>query len=62
MHHPNVLNLHEVFEDSEKIFLVLELAAGGDLFERMIGNEAPSPECRPCLVTMRPTSGAPRAV
>ncbi|CAA6656436.1 unnamed protein product [Spirodela intermedia] len=30
-HHPNVLRLHEVMATRSKIFLVMELAAGGDL-------------------------------
>lgn len=36
MNHPNVLKLHEVYEDDRNIFWVLELAPGGDLFDRII--------------------------
>ncbi len=31
--HPNVIKLHETFEDANKLHLVLELCEGGDLFE-----------------------------
>ena len=34
--HPHVLPLFEVFEDSENIFLVLQLIEGGELFDRII--------------------------
>ncbi|CAJ1369128.1 unnamed protein product [Effrenium voratum] len=32
MDHPNVVKLYEIFEDSEKLYLVLELCTGGHLF------------------------------
>jgi serine/threonine protein kinase len=34
--HPNILNMFEVLEDAEKFYLILELAAGGDLFDKII--------------------------
>jgi len=34
--HDNILNMYDVLEDSEKLYLVLELAAGGDLFDKII--------------------------
>ncbi len=33
--HPNVVCLHEVFHSNRKVYLVLELAFGGDLFDRV---------------------------
>ena len=33
--HPNVVSLHEVFHSTNKVYLVLELATGGDLFDRI---------------------------
>ncbi|XP_037078038.1 serine/threonine-protein kinase H1-like [Pollicipes pollicipes] len=35
LRHPNVIQLIEVFESPEKLYLVLELATGGDLFDRI---------------------------
>jgi len=34
--HPNILHMFEVLEDAEKFYLILELAAGGDLFDKII--------------------------
>jgi len=34
--HPNILCMHDVLEDPEKLYLVLELAAGGDLFDKIV--------------------------
>jgi len=34
LNHPNVVEMKEVFEDKAKMYVVLELAEGGELFER----------------------------
>ncbi|XP_050216292.1 CBL-interacting serine/threonine-protein kinase 4 [Mercurialis annua] len=36
LHHPNILNIHEVMATKTKIFLVMELALGGDLFTKVV--------------------------
>lgn len=36
MDHPNILKLHESFEDHRNIYLIIELCSGGELFERII--------------------------
>jgi calcium-dependent protein kinase len=36
MDHPNIIKLFESFEDARNIYLVLELATGGELFDRII--------------------------
>uniref|UniRef100_A0A452ZDZ6 Protein kinase domain-containing protein n=1 Tax=Aegilops tauschii subsp. strangulata TaxID=200361 RepID=A0A452ZDZ6_AEGTS len=37
--HPNVISLHDVYEDAHGVHLVLELCSGGELFDRIIGRE-----------------------
>ncbi|CAH8385408.1 unnamed protein product [Eruca vesicaria subsp. sativa] len=34
-HHPNILKIHEVMATKTKIYLVMELAAGGELFTKL---------------------------
>jgi len=36
MDHPNIIKLHESFEDHRSIYLVMEMCAGGELFDRII--------------------------
>ncbi|CAE8617759.1 unnamed protein product, partial [Polarella glacialis] len=36
MDHPNICKLYETFEDHRNIYLVLELCAGGELFDKII--------------------------
>jgi len=36
MDHPNIIKLYESFEDHRNIYLILELATGGELFDRII--------------------------
>ena len=33
--HPNVISLYEVFQSNNKVYMVLELATGGDLFDKI---------------------------
>eukprot|EP01068_Selenidium_serpulae_P007835 Selendium_serpulae@DN4815_c1_g1_i2.p1 len=37
--HPNIIKLFETFEDTNYIYLVLELCHGGELFDRIIDDE-----------------------
>ena len=37
--HPNVINLHDVYEDASGVHLVLELCSGGELFDRIVAQE-----------------------
>jgi len=41
INHPNVLKLHDVYEDAENLYLVLDLARGGDFFDRILDNTDP---------------------
>ena len=34
--HPNIIQLFEIFDESKKMHLVLELVTGGELFDRIV--------------------------
>ncbi len=36
VNHPNCIKLHEVFDEKQKMYLVLDLVTGGELFDRII--------------------------
>ncbi|QCD85800.1 calcium-dependent protein kinase [Vigna unguiculata] len=37
--HPNVIDLYDVYEDSNGVHLVLELCSGGELFDRIVAQD-----------------------
>ena len=36
VNHPNCIAFHDMFESKEKIYIVMELLTGGELFDRII--------------------------
>ena len=50
--HPNVVKMHEVFEDGDNYYLVMELMTGGELFDRVVEKEFYSE--KEAAETMRP--------
>lgn len=42
--HPSILRLYDYFEDEKRVYLVLELCTGGELFDRIILNKYYSEE------------------
>ena len=45
--HPNIIRLHDVFESSSDMFIVMELLKGGELFDRVVGRKRlTEPEAR----------------
>ena len=43
LHHPNIICLYQVLDTSSDIFLALELATGGELYDRITSHGKVSP-------------------
>ena len=37
--HPNIVKLHDIYEDEKYFFLVMELMTGGELFDQILTKE-----------------------
>ncbi|GJM88930.1 hypothetical protein PR202_ga05512 [Eleusine coracana subsp. coracana] len=48
--HPNVIGLHDVYEDAHGVHLILELCSGGELFDRIVGRDRYSEFDAACVI------------
>ncbi len=39
LNHPNIIRLYDVIETTENIFIVMEYATGGELFDYIVANK-----------------------
>ena len=47
LYHPNIIRIEDTFETNSKIFIIMELVSGGDLFDRIIDRgKYPEPRAR----------------
>eukprot|EP00933_Yihiella_yeosuensis_P053906 TRINITY_DN52220_c0_g1_i1.p1 TRINITY_DN52220_c0_g1~~TRINITY_DN52220_c0_g1_i1.p1 ORF type:complete len:490 (-),score=118.13 TRINITY_DN52220_c0_g1_i1:303-1772(-) len=61
--HPNIVKLYEVFIDAKRIYLVMELCTGGELFDRIVAEAEKHDgekafDERPCATYMQQILGA----
>jgi polo-like kinase 4 len=54
LHHPSVLQLYNYFEDSNYVYLVMELCRKGELFQYIQRRRGPltEPEARAAMITI----------
>jgi len=50
VHHPNIIQLHEMIEEDNKIYFAMELVTGGELFDRIVEKGSYSEEDAKVLV------------
>lgn len=47
--HPNIMKLHELFQDHEQYYLISEYYSGGDLFDKVIKQKFSEKKAADCL-------------
>ena len=47
LNHQNIIKLYGVFHDDEKVYMILEYAAGGELYREMKGSVSTQPPKHP---------------
>ncbi|XP_055608815.1 calcium/calmodulin-dependent protein kinase type 1 [Uranotaenia lowii] len=48
--HPNIVQLYETYEDKAKVYLIMELVTGGELFDRIVEKGSYTEKDASCLI------------
>lgn len=48
--HPNIVQLYETYEDKSKVYLIMELVTGGELFDRIVEKGSYTEKDASCLI------------
>lgn len=49
--HPSILKLYTFFEDTEHVYLILELCRGGELQKLLRGQPLKEEQCKSCFIS-----------
>lgn len=54
--HPNIVKLYEIIENDDRIYLIMEYASGGELFDYIVSKDR-LPEKEACKIYMQIIAG-----